>query len=1055
MLGIPAQAALPTPLVNLRFSEATGTLAVNTGSLGGEAMLQVDEAALPVLGASTAAGPYAPAANTSSVDMGMMYSTNFGRAVDLFTTGGDGSGTLGAFNQFTLCGWLNARSLAIGPGGNRIAFALDNPNGNGFDLVQLANGSLRLGINQWPDGAGGGGPSSAAGILKADPQAGVSNWVFFAVTYDPSLASGQVKYYFGSGYALAGLSSTHNYKGFDVGTGGTIPASGMLTVGNFGTVVGARNDSGNNSRVFRGLMDELRVFDTALDLAQIQEAQLNGAPPPVPVTIVQQPASTTVFEGVPVTFNVGASGSAPFSYQWQKNGADIPGATAEAYTIDNPAAGDSGTAFRVKISNSVTANVLSEAAVLTVLSDSGPRVSLSFSDGDLSVTNRGVLEGTGVYALRDGFPKSSEKVPSGTLAPGNNIASVDFGDILAGQGARAIDLTNRFGGTVGPMTAFTVAGWVNCRNLDAGWGGNRIVFALAEPGGPGFDLVQQEDGSLRLGVNQWPDAGAGGPASSPEKVTADPETGAANWVFFAVTYDSALPDNNVNYYFGTPTTAAQIDVTATYQQGPIIRPGRVTIGNFGPVAGARNEVGPNGGSRVFRGLVDEINVYGKVLTLAEIQAQQTASAYKPVIIEPATIVQQPQSMTTFAGQTLAFSVVAGGTPPLTYQWWQKQGGAESSISGATNQSYTIDAATMAQTGVEFWVVVSNQGATVTSSRAVLTVLPDNNEKVALSFSEAEGAQTANSGNVGGSAVVVQVNAYPKFTSLVPAGPEAPSNNQSALDFGVIGEGESGRALDLVPSVTPTIGAMTAFTLTGWLNCRDLQYGPGGNRILYCQSSMGSGGFDLVQEADGTLWVGVNAWPDWPVSPAKSSPRLVADPDAGAANWVFFAFTYDGASSTGNASFYFGSPTEPAALDVTVDYPNGPINVIGPLTIGNFSTVDQGARSAAGPANSRVFRGVMDEIKVFNRALTESEIRQTQKAPAAAPVVASPTLSADLQQNQFRLRWESTADFQLQFRNSLNSGNWADDNTPVVVNGNQKTVSVSAGAPARFYRLIRK
>ena len=34
-----------------------------------------------------------------------------------------------------------------------------------------------------------------------------------------------------------------------------------------------------------------------------------------------------------------------------------------------------------------------------------------------------------------------------------------------------------------------------------------------------------------------------------------------------------------------------------------------TVGNFGGVIAARNEVGPSGGSRVFRGLIDEVRVY--------------------------------------------------------------------------------------------------------------------------------------------------------------------------------------------------------------------------------------------------------------------------------------------------------------------------------------------------------------------------------------------------------------------------------------------------------------
>jgi hypothetical protein len=190
-----------------------------------------------------------------------------------------------------------------------------------------------------------------------------------------------------------------------------------------------------------------------------------------------------------------------------------------------------------------------------------------------------------------------------------------------------VDFINPFDETLGSMTAFTVTGWINCRDLRAGWGGNRLAFALAAPDGPGFDLVQQADGSLRIGVNQWPDgAGGGGPASSPGKVTEDAEVGSGNWVFFAVSYDSAQPFSHVGYYFGSPSTAAELDMTADYfDRGAIQRSGRFTVGNFGAVAGARNELGPNGGSRVFRGLIDEVKVFSKALSLEEIQAAQKAA----------------------------------------------------------------------------------------------------------------------------------------------------------------------------------------------------------------------------------------------------------------------------------------------------------------------------------------------------------------------------------------------------------------------------------------------
>ncbi|MCX8520210.1 MAG: immunoglobulin domain-containing protein, partial [Rhodoferax sp.] len=48
--------------------------------------------------------------------------------------------------------------------------------------------------------------------------------------------------------------------------------------------------------------------------------------------ISTQPAPVSVNAGASASFSVSPSGTAPFSYQWQKNGADIAGATSSSYT---------------------------------------------------------------------------------------------------------------------------------------------------------------------------------------------------------------------------------------------------------------------------------------------------------------------------------------------------------------------------------------------------------------------------------------------------------------------------------------------------------------------------------------------------------------------------------------------------------------------------------------------------------------------------------------------------------------------------------------------------
>ena len=80
--------------------------------------------------------------------------------------------------------------------------------------------------------------------------------------------------------------------------------------------------------------------------------------------ITNQPASLTVPEGQSASFTVSASGTAPLSYQWQKNGTNISGATAATYTISNARLSDAGN-YRVVVSNSA-GSATSNAATLTV-----------------------------------------------------------------------------------------------------------------------------------------------------------------------------------------------------------------------------------------------------------------------------------------------------------------------------------------------------------------------------------------------------------------------------------------------------------------------------------------------------------------------------------------------------------------------------------------------------------------------------------------------------------------------------------------------------------------
>jgi hypothetical protein len=81
--------------------------------------------------------------------------------------------------------------------------------------------------------------------------------------------------------------------------------------------------------------------------------------------ITAQPANKTVTAGQTATFSVTATGTAPLTYQWKKNGTAIGGAASASYTTPATIASDNNAQFTVTVTNSVSSNT-SNAATLTV-----------------------------------------------------------------------------------------------------------------------------------------------------------------------------------------------------------------------------------------------------------------------------------------------------------------------------------------------------------------------------------------------------------------------------------------------------------------------------------------------------------------------------------------------------------------------------------------------------------------------------------------------------------------------------------------------------------------
>lgn len=88
-------------------------------------------------------------------------------------------------------------------------------------------------------------------------------------------------------------------------------------------------------------------------------------PAAVAPAITTQPAAQTVAAGQTATFTVAASGTAPITYQWQKSGASISGATAASHTTLATTTADNGALFAAVVTNAA-GSATSSAAKLTV-----------------------------------------------------------------------------------------------------------------------------------------------------------------------------------------------------------------------------------------------------------------------------------------------------------------------------------------------------------------------------------------------------------------------------------------------------------------------------------------------------------------------------------------------------------------------------------------------------------------------------------------------------------------------------------------------------------------
>ncbi len=227
---------------------------------------------------------------------------------------------------------------------------------------------------------------------------------------------------------------------------------------------------------------EATVLSTAARLSVTQGA--NTGTPPV---ITGQPASLTVPAGTSASFAVSA-GAGALAYQWQRDGANIAGATAAAYSIASVSNADRG-AYAVVVSNTsgVTSSQIAQLNVTAGGALMAPTITTAPLGLAVQVGQQALLavgaSGSGPLAYR--WQRNGVDV-AGATSPVLRVGSVQAGD----AGDYTVTVSNGVGSVTSDTAALVVTQAPGAPTITAPLGnrsvpeGQRATFSLAVSGNP-------------------------------------------------------------------------------------------------------------------------------------------------------------------------------------------------------------------------------------------------------------------------------------------------------------------------------------------------------------------------------------------------------------------------------------------------------------------------------------------------------------------------------------------------------------------------------------------
>lgn len=300
----------------------------------------------------------------------------------------------------------------------------------------MADGGLRFHIED-DLGTVPGGVNLDAGVVT--PQ----KWVHVAAVFDADAAS-MVVY----------------LDGVPVGQTNTIVRPFRVLSG--GGVALGNHSQGYDAQAFNGLVDELSVYNRALDASEVAAIYAAGSQgkssSPGPV-ITEQPANAEVFLGGTVAFRVRADSTLPLTFQWRHDGATIPLATNSTLNLTGARLSQGGD-YSVTVSDA-NGSVDSSNAFLKVLLPpvSGLVAYYPFTGSAYDASgngNDGTVVGATLSSDRFGVPHAAYSF-AGTATPESTIKveTTPFG--LAPDFTFAAWVN--FAGGIDNPRIFSTAGW--------------------------------------------------------------------------------------------------------------------------------------------------------------------------------------------------------------------------------------------------------------------------------------------------------------------------------------------------------------------------------------------------------------------------------------------------------------------------------------------------------------------------------------------------------------------------------------------------------------------